>query len=100
MPTNVTTDPSHGWFGTGSVKTRVGDFEFKNSYPVGSTVERARDALAFNRASEVFLAQMHAVSWYRVWKGVEQAGTKAVNQVVLWEDLMDGATLLLTGNCE
>ncbi len=43
---------------------------------------------------------MHGVSWYRVWKGVADAGAQTPNQVVLWEDLMDGATLLLTGNCE
>jgi len=33
-------------------------------------------------------------------KGVAEAGTQTPNQVVLWENLMDGATLLLTGNCE
>ena len=43
---------------------------------------------------------MHGVSWYRVWKGVADAGAKTPNQIVLWENLMDGATLLLTGNCE
>jgi hypothetical protein len=49
---------------------------------------------------EAYLVQMHGVAWYRVWKGVAEAGTRTPNQVVLWEDLMDGATLLLTGNCE
>ncbi|HEY6353122.1 MAG TPA: DUF1254 domain-containing protein, partial [Burkholderiaceae bacterium] len=43
---------------------------------------------------------MHAVSWYRVWKGIADAGARAPNQIVLWQHLMDGATLLLTGNCE
>ena len=43
---------------------------------------------------------MHGVSWYRVWKGIADAGAGTPNQVVLWENLMDGATLLLTGNCE
>ena len=59
-----------------------------------------REALVFNRAVEAFLAQMHGVSWYRVWKGIAEAGAETPNQVVLWENLMDGATLLLTGNCE
>ena len=26
---------SHAWIGTGTVKTRAGDFEFRNSYPAG-----------------------------------------------------------------
>ena len=79
---------------------RLGDFAFKNSYPTGDTAARLRDALVFNRAVEAFLVQMHGVSWYRVWKGIANAGAKTPNQIVLWEDLMDGATLLLTGNCE
>ena len=41
---------------------------------------------------------MHGVSWYRVWKGIAEAGAKTPNQMVIWETLMDGATLLLTGN--
>ena len=74
-------------------------FEFKGSYPAGETAKQLREALAFNRAVEAYLVQMHGVSWYRVWKGVADAGAKTPNQVVLWENLMDGATLLLTGNC-
>lgn len=90
----------HGWIGTEAVKTRLGNFDFSNSYPAGDTAQRLRDALLFNRAVEVFLTQMHGVSWYRVWKGVGEAGKGAANQVVLWETLMDSATLLLTGNTE
>lgn len=90
----------HSWFGTDTVKTRLGDFEFKNSYPAEDAARQLREALAFNRAVEAYLVQMHGVSWYRVWKGVAEAGSGTPNQVVLWENLMDGATLLLTGNCE
>jgi hypothetical protein len=90
----------HGWFGTETVKTRAGDFDFKGSYPSSDSATRLRDTLVFNRAVEAYLVQMHGVSWYRVWKGVLEAGTKTPNQVVLWENLMDGATLLLTGNTE
>jgi len=98
----VRTQPGdlHGWFGSETVKTRLGNFEFKNSYPAGDAAKQLRDALLFNRAVEAYLVQMHGVSWYRVWNGTAEAGAKSPNQVVLWEDLMDGATLLLTGNCE
>ena len=94
------TAAAHGWIGTETVKTRLGNFEFKNSYPSGDATRALRDALVFNRAVEAYLVQMHGVSWYRVWKGVAEAGSGAPNQVVLWENLMDAATLLLTGNCE
>ena len=90
----------HGWIGTGKVSTRLGKFDFVNSYPGGKTEQRLRDALVFNRAVEAFLVQMHGVSWCRVWKGVAEAGSAAPNQLVIWETLMDGQTLLLTGNTE
>ncbi len=95
----ITTD-SHGWLGADTVKTRSGDFEFRNSYPAGDTTQRLREALVFNRAVEAYLVQMHGVSWYRVWKGVAEAGSGAPNQLVIWETLMNSATLLLTGNTE
>jgi hypothetical protein len=91
---------SHGWIGTETVPTRSGDFEFKNSYPAGDAARQLRDALVFNRAVEAFLVQIPGVSWYRVWKGVAEAGTGSPNQMVIWETLMDAQTLLLTGNTE
>lgn len=91
---------SHGWIGTETVTSRLGNFEFKNSYPAGDTAQRLRDALAFNRAVEAYLVQMPGVSWYRVWKGTAEAGSGARNQMVIWDTLMDSATLLLTGNTE
>ncbi len=90
----------HGWIGTEHVKTRLGSFEFRNGYPSADATRSLKDALVFNRAVEAYLVQMHGVSWYRVWKGIADAGTRSPNQIVLWEHLMDGATLLRTGNCE
>jgi hypothetical protein len=98
--TRSTAAADHAWAGSEVVRTKVGEFSFTNSYPTGDTTTRLRDALVFNRAVEAFLVQMHGVSWYRVWKGIAEAGPGTPNQVVLWENLMDGATLLLTGNCE
>jgi hypothetical protein len=91
---------NHVWIGTETISTRLGKFEFRNGYPAGDSAARLRDALFFNRAVEVYLAQMPAVSWYHVWKGVAQAGEAKPNQMVIWESLMDAGTLLLTGNSE
>src|SRR5262245_31420570 len=90
----------YGWIVTGTVRTRLGAFKFKNGYPAGDATRQLKDALLFNRAVEAYLVQMPAVSWYRVWKGVAEAGAGVPNQVVIWESLMDAATLLLTGNTE
>src|SRR5262245_37147313 len=94
------TDTSHGWIGTETVKSRLGNFKFKNSYPAGEAAQQLRDALTFNRAVEAYLVQMPAVSWYHVWKGVADAGSRVPNQMVIWETLMDAQSLLLTGNTE
>ena len=72
--TGATPPAGHGWFGTETVETRLGSFDFKNSYPAGDASTQLREALVFNRAVEAYLAQMHAVSWYRVWKGVATPG--------------------------
>ncbi|SEW52828.1 DUF1254 domain-containing protein [Chitinophaga arvensicola] len=91
---------AHGWIETETLKSRLGDFEFRNGYPTADAVKKLSDALVYNRAIEVYLDQMHAVSWYNVWKGVAAAGAGTPNQLVIWESLMDSETLLLTGNTE
>src|SRR5262245_19353801 len=95
-----TVDILHGWIGTETVGTRLGKFEFQGGYPTEDAAARLADTLFFNRAVEVYLAQMPAVSWFHVWKGVGETPSAAPNQVVIWETLMDAETVLLTGNTE
>src|SRR5262245_41029504 len=95
----INVDP-HGWLETGTVKSRLGDFEFKNGYPTNDALKKLNDALVYSRAVEAYMDQMHAVSWYAVWKGLSSFGPAKPNQLVIWETLMDGQTLLLTGNTE
>ncbi len=90
----------HGWAGTGTLATRYGSFDFRGGYPTADASRKLDDVLVLNRAVEVYLAQMPAVSWYRVWKGVAGAGQAVPNQLVVWESLMNAGTLLLTGNSE
>ena len=52
----------HGWIATETVKTRFGDFEFKNGYPTQAAADALFDQLTFNRAIEVYLTQMPAVA--------------------------------------
>lgn len=92
-------DP-HGWIESETIQTRFGAFEFKGGYPTADAATRLAEQQVFDRAVDVYLAQMPAVSWYRVWKGVAEAGGGAANQLVVWETLMDAQTLLLTGNSE
>ena len=75
----------HSWIGTETVKSRLGNFDFKNGYPTDSAVKKLSDALVYSRAVEAYLDQMHAVSWYNVWKGITTAGSATANQMVIWK---------------
>jgi hypothetical protein len=90
----------HGWLGTETLKTRFGDFEFENGYPAGDTAERLLDLQKLNRAIEVYLTQMMPVSEIALREGLRAFGSKKPTQVVIWEDLMDAGTVLLTANTE
>jgi hypothetical protein len=90
----------HGWLGTETLKTRFGDFEFENGYPAGDTAERLLDLQKLNRAIEVYLTQMMPVSEIALREGLRAFGSNKPTQVVIWEDLMDAGTVLLTANTE
>jgi hypothetical protein len=99
LPANAQTD-SHGWLGTETLKTRFGDFAFKNGYPVGDTAERLLELQKLNRAVDVYLTQMMPVSEIAVREGMRAFGQTKSNQVVIWEQLMGPQTVLLTANTE
>ena len=73
-------DP-HGWLNTEMLKTRSGDFEFKNGYPVGDTAQRLLDLQKFNRAVEVYLTQVMPVSEIALREGMRAFGSKKPTQV-------------------
>ncbi len=93
-------DAPHGWIGTETVKTRFDNFEFKNGYPTQASADALLDQLKFNRAVEVYLTQMPAVSIFAEHRGLADFGAKRPHQVVIWEQLMDAETILLTANTE
>jgi hypothetical protein len=93
------TEP-HGWLKTETLKTRSCDFEFKNGYPVGDTAQRLLNLQKINRAVEVYLTQLMPVSEIALREGMRAFGSKKPAQVVIWENLMDAQTVLLTANTE
>ena len=93
-------DNAHGWIGTETVKTRFGDFEFKNGYPTPAAAEALLDQLKYNRAIDVYLTELPAVAIIESRRGIRDFGAKRSNQVVIWESLMDAKTLVLTANTE
>jgi hypothetical protein len=97
--TATTADP-HAWIGSETVQTRFGDFEFKNGYPTPDAADALLEQLKFNRAVDVFLAQIPPVSVAAEHRGLGDFGAKRSNQIVIWESLMDAETILLTANAE
>ncbi|MNM92863.1 hypothetical protein D3C81_1052120 [compost metagenome] len=90
----------HGWLNNETLKTRSGDFEFKNGYPAGDTAERLLELAKFNRAVEVYLTQLMPVSEIATREGLRAFGADKPNKLVIWESLMDSQTVLLTANTE
>jgi len=87
------TADSHGWISTETVKTRFGNFKFKNGYPTPAAANALLDQLKFNRAIDVYLTQIPAVGIIESRRGIRDFGAKRSNQVVIWESLMDAETL-------
>src|SRR5262245_9369338 len=90
----------HGWLNSEVLKTRFGEFEFKDGYPVGDTADRLLEAQKLNRAIEVYVTQLMPVSEIATREGLRAFGSKTPQQVVIWEELMDAGTVLLTANTE
>jgi hypothetical protein len=97
--TTAATDP-HGWLNTEMLKTRFGEFAFKGGYPAGDTADRLFEAQKLNRAIEVYLTNLMAVSEIASREGIRAFGATTPQHVVIWEDLMDAGTVLLTANTE
>jgi hypothetical protein len=90
----------HGWLNSETLKTRFGEFAFRDGYPAGDTAERLFEVQKLNRAIEVYLTQLMPVSEIASREGLRAFGAKTPQHVVIWEDLMDAGTVLLTANTE
>jgi hypothetical protein len=90
----------HGWLCTETLKTRFGEFAFKDGYPAGDTAERLFELQKLNRAVEVYTTQLMRVGEMALREGLRAFGVSRPSQVVVWENLMDASTILLTANTE
>ena len=82
------TEPQ-GWLGTETLKTRFGDFQFKDGYPGWRRAQRLLDLQKLNRAVEVYTTQLMPVSEIGLREGLRAFGARTPQQVVIWEQLMD-----------
>ncbi len=80
------------------VETSIGTLNYFDGVPTDKTVEAAYDYLDRSRAVNVFMNSIPMLSMYMLRDGQAKAGCKAVNEICIWDSLMDSKTILLTGN--
>jgi hypothetical protein len=80
------------------VETSIGKLEFFDGIPTKATVDKVYDYVNRSRAVEVFINLLPAVSMYHIRQGQRDMGAKECNQILIWEQLGDSKSLVLTYN--
>lgn len=82
-----------------SVETSSGTLEFKDGVPSAATAQRVYDTLDFTRALNVYNNSFRGASALALQKGFESIGAGS-GDVVIFSELMNSETILLTGNAD
>jgi hypothetical protein len=81
------------------VDTRIGTLEFKDGMPTAATAQKAYDYLDFSHAVDVYINAFQGASLQAFREGMLSVGVQD-NQMIIWSNLMDANTLLLTANAD
>jgi hypothetical protein len=92
VPTSITTPDT-------VESSRLGTLEFNDGAPTPDTAERLYDQLDFMRGVEAFLSSYQGASMQAIRRGFLDAGVQD-NQVLLYPELMDSASLFLMPNSD
>ena len=77
----------------------IGTLDFTDGYPTRETAARLRDHLDYLHGVETFMNTIQGVSVYAIREGLLNAGV-ADGDVLIFSELMDSASLFLTGNAD
>ena len=80
------------------VETSIGTLEFVDGAPLPDTAAKVYDYLDTTRAMEAFLKGMPGASLKALIDGAHSLGAAEVNEVMIFDKLMDSQSLFLTGN--
>ena len=80
------------------VDSRLGTLEFRDGAPTKATAELLYDHLDFVHGVEAFINAFPGASLAAIRQGFLSIGVED-NSVLLFSELMDSASLFLTGNC-
>lgn len=82
------------------VKTRLGQLRFVDGVPTAETIKLVYDHLDFLRGVEVFLNFIPAASLESLRLGNVERGATKCHHATIYDELLDSAPLLLTGNTD
>jgi hypothetical protein len=81
------------------VETRIGTLEFKDCMPTSATTQKAYDYLDFSHAVDVYINTFQGASLQAFREGLLSVGVQD-NQMMIWSNMLDANTLLLTANAD
>jgi len=90
IPENITTPAK--------VESAIGTLEFFDGIPTLTTKDAVYDYVDRARAVQMYITMMPAVSTYSLRQGSKDVGMGEAHQVVLWEQLGDSKSQVLTYN--
>lgn len=93
-----TTDIPEGITTPDKVETSIGKLNFTDGVPSRETADKVYDFLDTSRAADAFLKGMPAASLAALIEGAHSLGAVEVNQVMIFDELMNAKSLFLTGN--
>jgi hypothetical protein len=82
-----------------SADTRIGTLEFDDGAPTDATAQAVFDAVDFARAFEAYNNSFRGASALAIKKGLQSIGAES-GDIVIFEELMDSASLFLTANAD
>jgi hypothetical protein len=82
-----------------TIETSLGTLDFKDGVPTPDTTAKVYETLDFTRALNVYNNSFRGASALGLLKGFESIGA-GLNDVVITSELLDSASLFLTGNAD
>ncbi|MEP4076312.1 DUF1254 domain-containing protein [Haloferula sp.] len=93
-----TTDIPDGITTPDKVETSIGELDFTDGVPSRETADKVYDYMDTARAADAFLKGMPAASVSALIEAAHGLGAVEVNQVMIFDGLMNAKSLFLTGN--
>src|SRR5262245_33774770 len=81
-----------------TIDTRFGRLEFQNGYPTETTTKRLFDEMDFQRAAQLYLWAVPAVSFESFRQGMKRDLGVDYNDFAIWDNFVDTKGLYFTAN--